>query len=174
MADAENEFSMNWTMTDIRGITVQLTVRRPKLEDWPTAMKEREKIMAQAQKDGWSYPGTVKAVVSAPSPAVAAQPAPANGGSAKPLDWHGESFSFQASTLEASITNGKTYWKVKGGRFTQYGVTIWPENLAEAGLKPDPLKTTDLTGWTAHYITKPDGKPDKVIKLVAPASEQPF
>lgn len=175
MSDAENEFSMNWTVTDPRGISVQITVRRPKLEDWPVALQEREKIMAQTQKDGWSYPGPVKATVSAPSAAVATPAAP------KPVTAQAApvapaaSGQFAAELLVSNMNEGKWYWKVKGGQYTKFGVTIWPETLDAAGLEHENGKSYNMTGWTAHYVAKPDGKPDKIIKLVAPvAVAEPF
>lgn len=181
MSDAENEFSMNWTMIDAAGVNVQVTVRRPKLEDWPTAMKEREKIMDATQKTGWSVPGSIRATVTAPSQAVAAParaqlaPIQPNGGSTKPLDWQGESASFAATEMGCETKNGKAFWKVKGGQWTKFGIIAWPEVLADAGLAPVVAKAPyNMTGWTAHYINKPDGKPDKIIKLVPPAGDEPF
>lgn len=73
--------------------------------------------------------------------------------------------TFPAETLVGSILEGKPSWKVKGGRFTQFGVTIWPEALAEAGLKVEPGNTYTLAGYTAYYVSKPDGKPQKVVRL---------
>jgi len=78
---------------------------------------------------------------------------------------------FEAVELVGSSTGGKNYWKVKGGRFTKFGVTIWPEALKAAGFAVDKLdvsKTYRLDGYVAYYITtEKDGKvvPDKVIAL---------
>jgi len=79
-----------------------------------------------------------------------------------------ETLTFPAQTLVATVNKGKAYWKVQGGKFTKFGVTIWPETLKSAGFskdKLDPMKTYDLTGFTATYVTKDDGKPEKVISL---------
>jgi len=76
--------------------------------------------------------------------------------------------TFDAEELVGSMNKGNTYWKVKGGKFSKYGVTIWPEVLAEAGFNVDaldPAQVYSLDGYEAMYITKEDGKPDKVVKL---------
>jgi len=57
-------------------------------------------------------------------------------------------------------------WVVKGGKFTKYGITCWPEVLEKAGLKLDPMKENTPTGkWTATYLLNEEGKPDKVVLL---------
>jgi hypothetical protein len=80
--------------------------------------------------------------------------------------------NFIAEKLSFSNVDGKVYWKVKGGVFTQYGVTVWPETLKAAGLdisegKPAP----DVNGWIAEFIEyEKDGKmkPQKVTRLLPP------
>lgn len=76
--------------------------------------------------------------------------------------------TFAAETMTATVDDGKVYWKVKGGQFQKFGVSIWPEALEAAGFVFDemnPMKPVDLTGWTAYYSTKENGQPKKVIKL---------
>lgn len=82
--------------------------------------------------------------------------------------------SFAAEKLTASMNEGKTYWKVKGGRFLKFGVTIWPETLQaaqQAGLilsgdgELNPALAYDLSGWVAHYSLTDEGKPQKVTML---------
>jgi len=74
---------------------------------------------------------------------------------------------FEASELVATINNGKAYWKVKGGKYTQYGVTVWPEVLQAAGFADDldPMQTYSLNGYMATICFKDDGKVDKVTQL---------
>ena len=69
--------------------------------------------------------------------------------------------------LVVTMAGGKTYWKVKGGQFTKFGVTVWPEVLKDAGLATDldPMQVYSLQGYKAFYVTKDEGKPDKVVKL---------
>jgi hypothetical protein len=66
---------------------------------------------------------------------------------------------------------GKTYWSVKGGRWSQFGVRIWPEVLEAAGFNAeelDPARVYDLKGHRAEIVLKVDGKPDKVTQLTKP------
>lgn len=79
--------------------------------------------------------------------------------------------SFQAESMEATVNKGKAYWKVKGGKFAKFGVTIWPEVLEDAGFNLDELDTDssyNLSGYVASYSLKEDGKPEKVTKLERP------
>ena len=78
--------------------------------------------------------------------------------------------SFPAEDLTASMHEGKLYWKIKGGRFQKYGVTVWPEVLEAAGwvleeLEKNPLEKRNLSGWVAHYVLNDKGNPDKVVEL---------
>lgn len=66
---------------------------------------------------------------------------------------------------------GKTYWRVKGGRYTMHGVRIWPEVLADAGFTVedlDPRDTYSLKGYRATVEIK-DGKPNRISLLNPPA-----
>lgn len=76
--------------------------------------------------------------------------------------------TFRAKTMEATINGGKAYWKVKGGKFDKFGITIWPEVLEDAGFnleELDPMKVYQLDAYVAAYTLKEDGKPDKIVKL---------
>lgn len=75
--------------------------------------------------------------------------------------------SFAAESLVGSMADGKLYWKVKGGKYSKYGVTIWPEALGSAGFdveRLDPRNVYDLTGKTAVVLIK-DGKANKITRL---------
>lgn len=77
-----------------------------------------------------------------------------------------DALTFKAENLTKSTEGDKTYYKVKGGKFAQFGVTVWPEVLAEAGFDLDTLGgVTPLTGYTAHYILNENGNPAKVVGL---------
>lgn len=74
--------------------------------------------------------------------------------------------SFRAETLTKSTEGDKTYYKVKGGSFEKFGVTIWPEALQAAGFDLDTLAgVTSLKGYTAYYVLNDKGKPAKVVGL---------
>lgn len=77
-----------------------------------------------------------------------------------------QSLSFNCTSLGATVNDGKAYWKVKGGKFEKFGVTVWPEVLEAAGfIDLDPMQTYSLTGYVATYSAKDDGKPDKVTAI---------
>lgn len=74
--------------------------------------------------------------------------------------------TFNCTSLGASVNDGKAYWKVKGGKFEKFGVTVWPEVLEAAGfIDLDPMQTYSLAGYVATYSAKDDGKPDKVTAI---------
>jgi len=99
-----------------------------------------------------------------PPPALPAGPAAA----APPLPQPTGELTFPAKALAGTVSGGKPYWKVKGGKFSQHGVSIWPEALAAAGFDPDQLNVMtvyNLEGYTATYIINDKGQPHKVVKL---------
>jgi len=82
--------------------------------------------------------------------------------------------TFQAVDMVGSTSQGRTYWKVRGGQFTKFGVTIWPETLKAAGFDMDaldPAEVYDLTGYKAFYILNAEKStpekevPEKVVAL---------
>lgn len=83
-----------------------------------------------------------------------------------------------ATELFANTSEGKVYWKVRCGRWQQYGVTVWPEVLEAAGLTDlDPGNTYDLNGWDAKVLLVVSSKtgnltPKKVVSLSN--SDAPF
>lgn len=105
-----------------------------------------------------------KAPAATPPPTSAslppAAPPPAAGG--------GGELSFPAKTLNGSVIDGKTYWKIKGGKFNQHGVAIWPEALQEAGFDPgqlNPMTVYNLDGYIAYYTVNDKGNPHKITRL---------
>lgn len=136
-------------------------------------------IIRTINSDGWPIDFELKEGQS-PKPAIdwlashGYQPAPGAAvtvtAPAAPPELDTAVHTFAAETMTATVDDGKVYWKVKGGQFQKFGVSIWPEALEAAGFAPDemnPLKPVDLTGWTAHYITKENGSPKKIIRLAS-------
>ena len=87
---------------------------------------------------------------------------------------HEGSLSFEAESLVGSTSEGKTYWKVRGGMFKKFGVTIWPEVLTKAGFDMEelnPATSYNLIGYTATYLLNAEKStpekevPDKVVAL---------
>lgn len=75
--------------------------------------------------------------------------------------------SFKPETLVANVLEGKVFWKVKGGRWSKYGVNIWPEVLEAANLNNlDPTQEYSLSNFkSAIYINNDKGQPSKVTAL---------
>lgn len=73
---------------------------------------------------------------------------------------------FAVSELTATVSDGKAYWRVKGGQFQKWGVIVYPEVLEAAGLgELNPLQPWSEAGWLAEYCLKENGKPKKVTRL---------
>lgn len=138
------------------------------LEDGETPSVEAEKMQYILRKAGYedttSY-ASRKPAASSYQPA-ASQPV------SQPVGFHtpaSNSASFSAETLITEYLEGKAYHKVKGGRYSNYGVRIWPETLLAAGIdasRLDPRQPLSLSGYTAHFVHKQNGKIDKVVELV--------
>jgi hypothetical protein len=90
------------------------------------------------------------------------QPAPAPQTQAGPL-------TFEAQALTVALDeSGRATFKVKGGKFSRWGLRIWPEVLAATGFDVNALQagqTYSLTGYTAAYILGDNGKALKVTEL---------
>ena len=165
-------FSDNFHWVDTDGFRHQITVRAN------TGAQLLERI--DAARTNLMKRGATPSGQS--SPPTTHQEAPGQAQSAPPTvttppeaaAQHEGSLSFEAESLVGSTSEGKTYWKVKGGKFIKFGVTIWPEVLKAAGFDADilnPAMTYDLTGYTATYLlnaekSRPEKEvPDKVVKL---------
>jgi hypothetical protein len=80
--------------------------------------------------------------------------------------------SFIAEKLSVSYHDGKFYTKVMGGKWSQYGITIWDEVLEKAGIKIDvsnPQNVPSINGWRADYVEEiKDGKTRRKITRLLP------
>lgn len=160
-----------WTVGDKETFNLQTTLRG---EVDPAAVKRHLANIKAALVGVVALGGHAKAVGKQPEPITTTSLAPAatTAPNGQQLPEQADTQAFQASELCIDTHDGKTYFKVKGGQFTKFGVTIWPETLAAAGLAK-PTANASLAGWTAHYTNKPDGKPDKVLKLEKTGAAQP-
>jgi hypothetical protein len=77
-----------------------------------------------------------------------------------------DDLSFVTETISVSITNEKKFFKVKGGKYSKFGVTAWPEVLHSIGMNTENAEAKEypFPGYKATYVLK-DGKPSKVTKL---------
>lgn len=110
-------------------------------------------------------PAVAPAPAATPAAAAPASPPPAAHTAAQPAHPANGEQTYACTELAATITNGRTLWRVKGGSFGQYGVTVWPEVLEAAGLTDlEPEKAYDLQGWQATWIADAQGR-KKVVRL---------
>lgn len=177
----ENPYSFNCFLRHPQFGKGQFTIRTRPGEDGEAFLWRIQGLLKNAEKRGWtadlpqplparqdtggpalSAPVTFESLgqPSTPPPAAPATTGNGNGHAVEQME---------CKLLEASVNGGKTYWKVKGGKYEKFGVTVWDEVLAPAGLvNLNPLQTYDLTGFIATIQLKDDGKPQKVSKLIRP------
>lgn len=167
--------SINLRMVDPEtGATPQYTYRfhSPKLANaaWPEIKRDLA-AMGLISEEQYQEQRRAQRAEAAPAPAGPAAPPPAAGGTLPPVagGQPAGDLTFEAKTLEGERKKGKNYWKVKGGKFSRHGVTIWEEVLTAAGfvfeaLNPDEVYS--LAGYVAHYELDPEsGNPKKVTHL---------
>jgi hypothetical protein len=97
---------------------------------------------------------------------------PAESGVSRNISGGNEEYVGTAKELSASVTDGKTYWSIKvAPAFVKYGIRIWPEVLAEAGIVVEELSPTTVYQFEGEpqatvFIQERDGKKlRKVTKL---------
>lgn len=84
--------------------------------------------------------------------------------------------TFTASRLSISVTDGKTSYRVHGGQFEKWGVSIYEEALKATGLDvSNPATPPNINGWRADWVeyTAGNGKQYKKITRLLP-SKNPF
>jgi hypothetical protein len=150
--------SLNFFAITSKGWNIQITLR----DDDELELLDRFAKLTQVL-EGWevSPGGNGRKPASAPPPPTQEETTSDNGGG----DLVQETETFAAQRLIGATSGDKTYWKLRGGIYTKYGVTIWPETLEAAGLHNlEPRQEYDLTGYSAT-VSLEGGKPKKVIKL---------
>lgn len=76
---------------------------------------------------------------------------------------NGSSEKFMGDKIVVETKGDKVYYKITGGKWSKYGVRVWPEVLGNFGIKTDKLKagtTYNLARWCTVDM---DG--DKPIKV---------
>ena len=170
---SENPYSFNTFLRHPQWGKGQFTIRTRAGEDGTQFMWRITGMLKKAGEQGWQPEIPQAPTQSVPSGShvttAPLAPPPVTGTASNASSANGGQ-SFEARTLSATVDSGKAYWKVKGGHFEKFGVTIYEEVLQAAGFANlDPLKTYDLHGYTARFALKDDGKPSKVIQLVKAA-----
>lgn len=69
--------------------------------------------------------------------------------------------------VSVEVKEGKTFYKIHGGKWQKHGVRVWPEVLAAIGLKPESIPVTGraLANRECKVKMKPNGQPDKVVSI---------
>ena len=176
----EARSSLNFFGITRKGWNVQFTLR----DDDEAALMDRFAAFVLKLEESHVVPKPVGQQATTPPPAIpvksqeapgAAQSAPPTVSTPPTAAAHPDGpLTFQAVDMVGSTSQGKTYWKVRGGQFTKFGVTIWPETLKAAGFDMDaldPAEVYDLTGYKAFYILNAEKStpekevPEKVVAL---------
>lgn len=165
--------SLNVEVLDADGIRTQLTLRAESASDWLALLRERKAFIEAARKNGWQITRQA-APTSAPAPSTPAAIEAALGAPSAPKaapQGSGETFSsiedFQASEISVSADDkGKMQYKVKGGRYSKFGVRVWPETLAALGLDATKLQLgTYQFSAMVRAVLDENGKATKIIGL---------
>jgi len=89
----------------------------------------------------------------------------------------GETITFEASRITRTSADGKKYYRMRGGMYNKYGISVWPEVLAQIGLGTIVFDDHDaytinppihVRALVEDYIAKdgtPKRGPQKVIGL---------
>ena len=161
--------SLNFFGITKAGWNVQFTLRDNDEDALMTRFARFVGILAQYQVQPKAV-GQQPAAPSQPSapPPPAGNP-PATPPPAATQAQNTSGLSFQCETLSATVDGPKTYWKIKGGRFSKFGINVWPEVLKPAGYDTDAMdvrQPVNMQGWTAYYAVDEKEKPTKVTQLV--------
>lgn len=148
-------FTIQWTMHDPNGAPVTFTLGDgANLDEVKRVAALRLQLIPILTGQGWTIERVVNLAEAAPEPERMPEAAPA--GNAK---------TFFAQTLSVTSEDDKTFYKVKGGEFSKFGVTVYPEVLRAAGIE---LKSQPLDGWQAWYNeTEKDGKTQRKVTRLA-------
>jgi hypothetical protein len=78
-----------------------------------------------------------------------------------------DDLSFVTEAISVSVNNEKKFFKVKGGKYSKFGVTVWPEVLHAVGMNVENAEAKEypFPGYKATFVMNDKGKPSKVITL---------
>lgn len=151
----DRDVSMAVPVADENGFEMTITVSADNmaqlLDKWPAMANYLVKR------------GFVPAKAAAP---VQSASAAANGGD--------DIRTIPASSMRIGVSkNGKTHWRVLGGRYWEYGIPLYKDSPAyEDAIRDkvipaqlDPDEEHRLDGITAHFIMGDNEQPYKVVKL---------
>lgn len=157
-----------YSITIDRNGGANITVRSRPGEPGQTFLDRLMRMKEEVEKRGFNAKTPLPEPTKSEQPPKSATPMPTKAEPTAEKQGEEKQVTFKAETMSATTSKGKVYWKVAGGMYKKFGVTIWGEVLAESGFDPDkldPTRTYDLTGYTAYVYMNEDGKPSKVWKL---------
>lgn len=156
----EAGFSETIKLVNADGAERMITFRGEKASDWPDVEKAMVECVLNAKEKGWTMPVLRQAPTTQPNTSSSAQPpAPSNGTPSA----NGDN-TFHATKLKIEFTpEGKKKGKLFGGKFTQYGVTIWPEVLQQFGHDIDQMNPGEYQfNAVVTYSLNEKNQPQKV------------
>lgn len=176
---AEAGFSTNMYLNHPVMGRLQFTFRGATSRDWGKVLLDVDSFAHYMKEKGWYFDGAKPAAVAEPQqqkPQGPVQP------EYQDIDDSGHQLpviqSFVAERLSVKFEDGKYFYKVMGGKWSQYGIAIWPEVLIAAGLGVNadgtpawgnPPNPPSINGWTAEYTeTLKDGKPRRKVTRLLP------
>lgn len=74
---------------------------------------------------------------------------------------------FPATGISVTMDNGERRYRVKGGKFSEHGVSFYPEHMEANGIKPEniPDQGHAFKQKTKMYVEFEGGKAKRVVKL---------
>ena len=170
---AEAGFSTNMFLNHPMMGRVQFTFRGATARDWGMVMEDVGRFLHYMKDKGWNFDGYA-AAKPAEAPQTPQPPDP-NEPQYTNVDDSGSELppvkSFVAERLSVKMEDGKYFYKVMGGQFNQWGISVWPEVLEACRINvTDPASPPSINGWTAEYTEiQKDGKTRrKVTRLLPP------
>jgi hypothetical protein len=72
-----------------------------------------------------------------------------------------------ASEICVTMKDGKRYFKVKGGEYSEHGINFWPEHMKANGIDPKLIPDSGHTckPGTTMVVEMVEGKPKRVLRL---------
>lgn len=180
MSTEESKTQVSFKAFSKNGWDMLFTIRQ---EDNTKLMTELENLMStlgglgftpkpQVKEPAPAAPVENKTAPSPAAPSVAAPqpPDPWEGSDNGPRQVQLEGNEILVDVIERHVTDGKASYKVKGGRYAKFGITVWPEVLDEI---EDVNFEFDQNGayiparqTVAQYVTKTNDKGDIVPQKV--------
>lgn len=190
---SEAYISLNYRMVNPKGVEIAITMRESEAADADRKCFQRVKEFTErAASSGW-LPVMGKSMGAPHSDPQGAQPSlspspsstltvrqiqPAGGqqqaitrlqpGNAAPIQQQTGPLVFEANILTVEWPpSGKKRGKMKGDKFTKFGVTLWPETAPILGFNLDDLNpgSYNIDPMMVAYCLNDKGQPDKIIGL---------